>query len=321
MNLFVGDDGRLRAVWRFVAAVFVAYMANSLAAGLASRAGSVMSYAFEVVYRPALVALLLAGFSILLVVADQRPDTLRAMGLGAPWKQDILKGLLIGGGMVVVAAASIAVAGELGFSIGVSPWTGARVLVVVFILATAAMAEELAFRGYPFQRLIEAVGAWPAAVAMSALFGAVHLPNPHSSPWATVNTVLVGGLFCAAYLRTWKLWLPFGIHLGWNAMLGLVLGLPVSGLDEFGVAVRGKAWGPGWLTGGSYGIEASVTGTAVIMLGFLALVAFVPRVPAPQPPQPEPPLRVTPPVIAEADPQGGEGEGDRPPSSDAHPTE
>lgn len=285
MNPLLAPDGRLRAIWRFVLGLLLVLMANSFAAGLAFRFGSPGSRSFDFVYRPAAMAFLLAGFSLLLVALDRVRHPLRAMGLGFPWKRETTLGLSIGAGMVVIAVACVAVAGELRFALTINGRVLARVLVTLFILATAAMAEELAFRGYPFQRLVESLGAWPAVILMSVPFGAVHLANPHASPYSLINTILLGVLFSVAYLRTRALWLPFGIHLGWNAMLGLVLGLPVSGLNEFAVLVRGTALGPLWLTGGSYGMEASLVCTGAVLLGFPAIVAFVPRV---TPPAPDP---------------------------------
>ena len=243
MNPLLAPDGRLRAIWRFVLGLLLVLMANSFAAGLAFRFGSPGSRSFDFVYRPAAMAFLLAGFSLLLVALDRVRHPLRAMGLGFPWKRETTLGLSIGAGMVVIAVACVAVAGELRFALTINGRVLARVLVTLFILATAAMAEELAFRGYPFQRLVESLGAWPAVILMSVPFGAVHLANPHASPYSLINTILLGVLFSVAYLRTRALWLPFGIHLGWNAMLGLVLGLPVSGLNEFAVLVRGSGSG------------------------------------------------------------------------------
>ncbi len=277
--MFVGAGGRLRPVWRFVLGfVFAFIVANNLAGGIAIHAGWLSSLRFELVYRPVWLLLLLAGFSFFLVFIDGAPAPLHSMGLGRPWWRDILKGLAIGSGMIIVGVACIAVRGTLTFAAISYPHLVLRLLAVIFVLATAAMAEELTFRGYPFQRLLDAVGPVVAAIIMSVQFGAVHLGNPNASPMGFINTVLVGGLFCAAYLRTRKLWLPFGIHFGWNATLGLLLGLPVSGLNEFAVFVAGRARGPVWLTGGRYGIEASLVGTGVILLGFLALVAFIPQV-------------------------------------------
>ena len=87
--------------------------------------------------------------------------------------------------------------------------------------------------------------------------------------WGLVNTVAIGILLSIVYLRTRALWLPWGFHFAWNTVLGLVLGLPVSGLRLFNVAVHGAASGPKWLTGGSYGIEASAPGALAIGVGLL----------------------------------------------------
>ena len=122
---------------------------------------------------------------------------------------------------------------------------------------------------------MEAVGT-PAAVAItSCLFGLAHLRNPHASLWGAVNTAEIGALLALAYVRTRSLWLPWGIHFGWNAALGLGYGLVVSGYSEFSVLVIGSAQGPRWLTGGEYGIEASATATAVIAVAIVVLVALV----------------------------------------------
>ena len=49
--------------------------------------------------------------------------------------------------------------------------------------------------------------------------------------------MLIGVVLSVAYLRTRALWLPWGIHFAWNATLGLVFGLPVSGIRLFNVVV------------------------------------------------------------------------------------
>ena len=146
------------------------------------------------------------------------------------------------------------------------------------VLISGALAEELMFRGYPFQRLVEGIGAPGAIVVFSVLFGVVHLSNPGASVWGLINTVAIGVLLSLAYLRTNALWLPWGIHdFAWNTVLGLILGLPVSGLRLFNVMVHATAIGPKWLTGGSYGIEASAPGAVAIVFGlpFVSKALFV----------------------------------------------
>ncbi len=99
------------------------------------------------------------------------------------------------------------------------------------------------------------------------MFGAVHLANPGASLWGLINTILIGVLLSIAYLRSRALWLPWGIHFGWNFALGLLFGLPVSGLRIFNVMVRTTASGPKWVTGGNYGVEASATTVVIILIG------------------------------------------------------
>ena len=145
------------------------------------------------------------------------------------------------------------------------PRVGAVLLVLIF----GALAEELMFRGYPFQHLEQGIGAIGAVMVFSVVFGVVHLANPGASRWGLINTILIGVLLSMAYLRTRALWLPWGIHFGWNFSLGLLFGLPVSGLRLFNVMVRTTTSGPRWVTGGSYGVEASATAVVVILLGLV----------------------------------------------------
>ncbi len=282
MNALMAEDGRVRAIWRFLGGALFAFIAYFVAIAITVQFSPHPGLPFDFLFRPVWMVLLLLGFSFLLITSDGAPRPLPAMGLGLPWAQDTVVGLLIGAGMVVIAGASIVVGAELQLRAVLSMRTLVRIVPVVVVIASGAMAEELAFRGYPFQRLIESTGKWPAVLIMSGLFGSVHLRNPDASLLGFINTVLVGALFCLAYLRTWSLWLPFGLHVGWNATLGLILGLPVSGLREFAVVVRGSTRNAVWLTGGTYGIEAGLAGTLAIGLGFLALVAFVPKVPPPR---------------------------------------
>jgi hypothetical protein len=271
---------RLGALWRFAVAVAIWYGAEFLAAAVAGPLYQHHWRAFELLFRCLFFALLLAGFSLLIVVADQpERGPLAYMGLDsrAPWLRDAVAGALIGGVIVALAVALIAIFGGINFSFtpGLRAWV--RCAVEILILLGGAMAEEVSFRGYPFQRMVDAIGPAPAVVLVSLLFGAVHWTNPGSSPFSTLNTALVGVLLCIAYLRTRTLWLPWGIHFGWNFTLGVIFGLPVSGLNEFAVLIHGKAKGPHLLTGGAYGIEASATATAVMLVGLLLVVVFTRR--------------------------------------------
>jgi uncharacterized protein len=273
MDLFWGEDGRLRSGWRFGLSVFFFFVVNSFAIDLANSWAGPSDRKFELIYRPLLMIFLLAAFSVLLKTLDRvEGNPLPAIGLVSQHLVgDALVGLIAGAAMVTVAVLPIAIGYHLGFHFVLSRRSLTLATTVVFILATGAMAEELAFRGYPFQRLVDATGAAAAIGLSSALFGTVHLRNPHASMFSLINTVAIGIVMAVAYLRTRALWLPWGLHFGWNLTLGLLLGLPVSGLLQFAVVVRANPTGPGWLTGGQYGIEGGAAGT----LGIVAGLSFV----------------------------------------------
>jgi uncharacterized protein len=135
-------------------------------------------------------------------------------------------------------------------------------LATFLLLLVAALNEELVFRGFPLQIMIEGIGEWPGMVLMSVLFGALHITNPNSSVLGTVNTVLAGILLSLAYVRTRSLWLPYAIHLGWNVGLGFVLGFALSGLGIASLWTTGVS-GSDTILGGRYGPEGGLLGTLI----------------------------------------------------------
>jgi hypothetical protein len=180
-------------------------------------------------------------------------------------------GLALGGVLITVDVLMIYRFGSLQLHFHFSGHTLLRAAAVTALLLAGALMEELSFRGYPFQKLTEALGAFWAVIALSALFGAVHLWNPDAQGWLSwgfVNTLAVGVLFAIARIRSGSLWLSFGLHFGWNFFQGAVYGLPVSGLREFSSVVKATAHGSPALTGGSYGPEASAICTMVLVAGF-----------------------------------------------------
>lgn len=278
LKLFLATDGRLRPGWRFAIALLIFIVTDATAVVITS---SFVHYGpnpllFEMIFRPFHLILLLTAFALMLRFLDRSAEeALVAQGLGIKtgWHRDLALGMVLGGGLVSFAIALIAWKGayRVGFISGARP---SAVVLVIWVLLTSAMLEEVMFRGYPFQRLVESMGPVAATLVLSLCFGAIHLGNPHATKTSSLNTVLVGMLFSIAYLKTKRLWLPFGLHFAWNATMGLLFGLPVSGLSMFSVVLRGTAQGPRWLTGGDYGIEASLTGTTVIICGIIVLAVL-----------------------------------------------
>jgi membrane protease YdiL (CAAX protease family) len=151
------------------------------------------------------------------------------------------------------------------------------VLGTLFICILSAVAEELLMRGILLRVMEQWLGSGAAIGISSLLFGLLHLNNPHAT-WfgALAIAVEAGAMLGAAYVVYRNLWLPIGVHFGWNLTQSLIYGAHDSGLDLkglFTVPLRGSDW----LTGGSFGPEASIPAMAVGSCAALVLLALAAR--------------------------------------------
>ena len=154
------------------------------------------------------------------------------------------------------------------------PW--ASVAFGGLALFFGAMGEELLFRGYAFQLLIRAVGPFATILPTSVIFGLMHSANPGASPLGLANTVAWGILLGYAVWRTGALWLPIGLHFGWNVTLPL-LGSNLSGFT-MGVTGYTLEWHVGVLwSGGGYGVEGSLLTTGIVVALFFTLRKLIPQ--------------------------------------------
>ncbi len=148
-----------------------------------------------------------------------------------------------------------------------------RYLVVLIFVG---WNEELVYRGYILQTLISGLNLQGALLITSLYFGIEHLSNPNSS-WMAVGGIFFIGLFFAyGYLRTSLLWLPIGIHTGWNFFQNAVFGFPVSGFDRPGL-FRITVSGPDLWTGGAFGPEAGLIILPICFLGAVLIYMYTKR--------------------------------------------
>ena len=132
-------------------------------------------------------------------------------------------------------------------------------------LLIGAAAEEILFRGYGFQLLLGAIGPFTTIFTIGALFGLLHGMNPHSTWLGIANTAGFGVLFGWGFLRSRDLWLPIGLHYGWNFTL------PLFGVNLSGLTMKLTGYEMEWnssplWSGGAYGPEGSVLTTIVLLV-------------------------------------------------------
>jgi uncharacterized protein len=216
-------------------------------------------------------SVLAAGFANWLTLRIFEARSLIDAGLW--WNRASSSNLLIGLAGGAGAAAAVLLpplvfrAAHLVRSPEDTPTVGS-ILFIAVLLAAGVLGEELLFRGYAFQLLLGSIGPYATIVPLGVLFALLHGGNPNASRWGIVNTGAFGVLFGYAYLRSRDLWLPIGLHIGWNFTLPL-FGVNLSGL-RMKVTGYDMTWTAGALwSGGEYGPEASVLTSAVVLLLFV----------------------------------------------------
>jgi membrane protease YdiL (CAAX protease family) len=160
-----------------------------------------------------------------------------------------------------------------------SGWGSVAPLAVGFLVALcAAILEEIIFRGFLFRLSAKLAGVWGALALTSALFGAAHAFNRGATVSSSVAIALEAGvLLGAAYAATQRLWLPIGLHLGWNFAEGSIFGMAVSGGTKKTSLITGTLNGPDALTGGAFGPEASIVAVVVCLAAALFFIKRVNR--------------------------------------------
>lgn len=159
-------------------------------------------------------------------------------------------------GVLFIGASVLMVVSEFEFA----PASGGAASAVASIMAIqlgAAVTEELIFRGLLLQALERLCGSWLALAVTAVLFGLLHAANPGATLWSSFAIAVEAGvLLGAAFLWRRNLWLTIGLHFAWNTSVGL-LGIPVSGHAADGILTT-RPTGPDLLTGGEFGLEASI---------------------------------------------------------------
>ena len=154
------------------------------------------------------------------------------------------------------------------------PGSAGTIAFVILLLAVGSMGEELFFRGFAFQRILATLGPFATIIPVGLIFALMHGANPNASRLGIANTAGFGILFGWAYFRTRDLWLPIGLHFGWNLVLPL-LGVNLSGL-KINITGYQMTWTAGDLwSGGGYGPEASLLTSAVLAV----LAAYLYKIP------------------------------------------
>ncbi len=244
---------------------FALGLAALIAAALALRALGTGSLLIESAAATVLVVVYLAGVRWI--------ERGRVAELGPPFRgYHLLTGMAIG---VLLFAVLMAVLWALGVYHVTGLSAGSGVARGALFMLLVGITEETLFRGLLYRAVAASLGTWLALLVTAVLFGAAHALNPGATLTSALAIALEAGfLLGAAYAATRQLWLPIGLHAGWNFTEASLFGMSVSGGKAHGGVVTGRLEGPAYLTGGAFGPEASVVAVVLGLVGtgwFLSL--------------------------------------------------
>jgi membrane protease YdiL (CAAX protease family) len=203
--------------------------------------------------------------------------------LRKPRAREFLGGVLLGFGFLVTSFLIVVALG--GFSVALNPIdpveAGKILTLAIALNLGAAVCEELAFRGMLLQGIAKLGGPVVAVAITALLFGGVHALNPGATLWSSLAiSIEAGVLMGCAFVWRRNLWFVIGLHWAWNTS-EMLLGIPVSGHREPSLWLT-TVHGNSWLTGGDFGIEASLV---PVILGTILSALIISRARARRDPQ------------------------------------
>jgi uncharacterized protein len=264
-NLFLNSERQLRNGWWIL--IFFLVLAGFLVPAMvaAQENNGEVSIGLQ--------AVIVTLASLLCQFGRQKPLAELTGKFNTRWLQELFLGGLIGSALMLVPALFLGMFGWVRWQ-----WNPEGVSTLsssLLLFAGVAVAEELLFRGFLFQRLIAGVGQWAAQLIVAVFFLLTHLNNPGMiggiKAMASINIFLASILLGLAFIHTKSLAMPLGLHLTANFVQGGVLGFGVSGAEQPGLLIPVFSDAPAWLTGGQFGLEASLPGLICVVITLLVL--------------------------------------------------
>lgn len=291
IELYAPRSARHRRTWTAAAVVLVVVF---IIAGQAATVFGVLKpmgfhqVDLETKWLPAVVQLLGFGFSALLVFAwavlfERRSPV--ALGFNAKPALRYGRGLLVGFGFLAAVIGIIwALGGYRVENLGVWAAPTPALFIPIACLFGGFMiqgaTEEILLRGWLMQLVASRHGLILAIVINAIVFSLLHAGNIKPSlelVSGLVNIVLFAVMISLYAIKEGSLWGVCAWHTAWNTLLGVGFGLEVSG-EKLAVTpavidlapTDGAQW---WLTGASFGPEASLVTTFVLLAGTTYMLA------------------------------------------------
>jgi len=265
----IPSGGRFRAYIEFLFAILYFLAAKMLAQRWIHQAR--LDQGSPLAEQAILALLLLFGFALMGIILSRQSNPISAQGW--PFRKgfpgEIGLGLTVGWGLAVACVLPLALFGGIAIRISGDASAWRWLLADAAFFALSALNEEVAFRGYAFQRFAAALSGVPAALAFAVVYAILQNFQRGSSTASLFVSMALGLLLSTAYLRTKALWLSWGLNFAWKASRALLFGLAISGDNSHTPVVQGDPMGPFWITGGGFGLDGT-------WIAFFVVLAAIP---------------------------------------------
>ncbi len=267
--------GRLRAYAAFLFAIAYFFVARIVARAVTQ--GVSFNQGQALMEQVVLALLLFAGFTAMGFVFDRQMNPIAAPGfpLRSGWVGESGLGIAIGWGLTVACVLPLTIAGGIAIRISGGSQAWRWFVLDAAFFAVAALVEEMAFRGYAFQRFAGALGGFGAALAFASFYGILQTQLPTAGSSVSILSIGVSValslVLATAYLRTRALWLSWGINFAWKASRALLFGLALSGDTSHSPIVQGDPMGRFWLTGGGFGLDRTWLTCLILLAGIVVV--------------------------------------------------
>jgi membrane protease YdiL (CAAX protease family) len=278
--LFSPEEGRIRAGWRILV-MFVLYFLCSflLLPFFLNRITSEQnpSIFFLINSLISAIPITVATFFSRKKV-DRRSITSLGLPFGRKMSIDLFVGIGIAGLMVSLMFLLERIFGWSEIKVGIPADLSIgtliiQILILFFVCILIGWGEELLFRGYLFVNIQDGMNTLWSIVLTSIFFAFAHYLNPFINFFGFTGLLITGLFFAFSRIKSKALWLPIGIHIGWNFFEGPIFGFPVSGLEMEQLLTTNNV-GPSLITGGNFGPEAGLILFPALILGFLLVFLF-----------------------------------------------
>ena len=184
------------------------------------------------------------------------------------WFKKLFQGIVLGSLLMILPALTL-------YTFGFVEWSnlnfnGKALLATSLVTIGVAVAEEFLFRGFLFQCLKNWIGIWGAQLLIASYFLLTHINNPGMTGnikiMASINIFLASIMFGIALTKSKSIAMPIGIHFAANWVQGILLGFGVSGHADYSILKANINNSNVWLTGGSFGLEASLPGLIFVLI-------------------------------------------------------